>query len=99
MKHTKKEKKIAVIGLGYVGLPLAVEFGKCFDVLGFDTNHKRVDELKGGVDSTLEVERKPFFLSPSIYLSANLFRCHIVIIAMHDACHVISSLNLGLCMI
>jgi len=48
--------KIAVIGLGYVGLPLAVEFGKKFQVLGFDINQARVDELNGGHDATLEVE-------------------------------------------
>lgn len=46
--------KIAVIGLGYVGLPLAVEFGKHRDVLGFDINSKRIDELKAGHDFTLE---------------------------------------------
>lgn len=48
--------KIAVIGLGYVGLPLAVEFGKMFDTVGFDINKPRVDELKSGIDSTLEVD-------------------------------------------
>ena len=47
--------KIAVIGLGYVGLPLAVEFGKKRPVLGFDINQHRVQELKAGRDSTLEV--------------------------------------------
>ncbi|MFY8273982.1 Vi polysaccharide biosynthesis UDP-N-acetylglucosamine C-6 dehydrogenase TviB [Pseudoalteromonas sp. SSDWG2] len=47
--------KIAIIGLGYVGLPLAVEFGKQFDVLGFDINQKRVTELSNGSDNTLEV--------------------------------------------
>ena len=47
--------KIAVIGLGYVGLPLAVEFGKKMPVLGFDINEPRVEELKLGKDSTLEV--------------------------------------------
>ena len=46
--------KIAVIGLGYVGLPLAVEFGKNREVLGFDINSKRVEELKAGHDFTLE---------------------------------------------
>ena len=39
-------KKIGIIGLGYVGLPLAIEFGKKFDVIGYDINKKRVDELK-----------------------------------------------------
>lgn len=49
------DKKIAVIGLGYVGLPLAVEFGNKFNTLGFDINKARVAELKSGIDSTLEV--------------------------------------------
>ena len=49
------EKKIAVIGLGYVGLPLAVEFGKVRKVVGFDINPERINELKQGHDSTLEV--------------------------------------------
>lgn len=49
-------EKIAVIGLGYVGLPLAVEFGKMFDTVGFDINQPRIGELKKGKDSTLEVE-------------------------------------------
>jgi UDP-N-acetyl-D-galactosamine dehydrogenase len=47
-------KKIAIIGLGYVGLPLAVEFGKKFMTLGFDINLKRINELKTGFDRTLE---------------------------------------------
>jgi len=47
-------KKIALIGLGYVGLPLAVEFGKKRSVIGFDINQHRVNDLKNGVDSTLE---------------------------------------------
>lgn len=49
------DKKIAVIGLGYVGLPLAVEFGKHRSVVGFDINVGRIEELKQGRDSTLEV--------------------------------------------
>ncbi|SDC22813.1 UDP-N-acetyl-D-galactosamine dehydrogenase [Massilia sp. PDC64] len=47
--------QIAVIGLGYVGLPLAVEFGKKFSTLGFDINQRRVAELKDGIETTLEV--------------------------------------------
>ncbi|ODU41353.1 nucleotide sugar dehydrogenase [uncultured Aquimonas sp.] len=47
--------RLAVIGLGYVGLPLAVEFGRQIDTLGFDINPSRVDELKAGRDHTLEV--------------------------------------------
>jgi UDP-N-acetyl-D-galactosamine dehydrogenase len=46
--------KLAIIGLGYVGLPLAIEFGKNRPVVGFDINQARVDELKSGQDHTLE---------------------------------------------
>ena len=49
-------KNIAVIGLGYVGLPLAVEFGKKFNTIGFDINEERIKELKNGYDRTLEVD-------------------------------------------
>lgn len=49
-------QKIAIIGLGYVGLPLAVEFAKYFTVIGFDISQKRVEELNNGIDHTLEVE-------------------------------------------
>ena len=52
------EKKIAVIGLGYVGLPLAVEFAKQYPTVGFDINSPRVNELMNGHDRTLEVEDK-----------------------------------------
>ena len=51
-----KDFKIAVIGLGYVGLPLAIEFGKKYKVLGFDINKDRVLELQEGVDHTLEAD-------------------------------------------
>ncbi len=50
------ETKIAIIGLGYVGLPLAVEFAKKFPVIGFDIDQKRVSDLRNGKDFTLEVE-------------------------------------------
>jgi UDP-N-acetyl-D-galactosamine dehydrogenase len=49
-----KDLKLAIIGLGYVGLPLAVEFGKRRQVTGFDINEKRIEALKNGIDSTLE---------------------------------------------
>ena len=48
--------RIAIVGLGYVGLPLAVEFGKHYDTIGFDINAARIAELRQGRDSTLEVE-------------------------------------------
>ena len=59
-----QRKKIAIIGLGYVGLPLAVEFGKYRPVLGFDINQQRIAELKSGQDHTLEC-------SPEQLLAAN----------------------------
>ncbi len=55
MFNIKKDDVIAVIGLGYVGLPLAVEFGKASPTIGFDINADRIEELRGGVDRTLEV--------------------------------------------
>ncbi|MBN7817576.1 nucleotide sugar dehydrogenase [Algoriphagus pacificus] len=53
-----QDVKIAVIGLGYVGLPLAVEFAKKYPTVGFDIDSRRVDELKSGIDNTLEVENE-----------------------------------------
>ena len=58
---------IAVIGLGYVGLPLAVEFGKKRKVFGFDINQSRIEELKKGIDKTLETTKKE--LSSAHHLS------------------------------
>lgn len=52
------ELKIAIIGLGYVGLPLAVEFGKIYPVVGFDINQQRIDELSAGNDRTLETSEE-----------------------------------------
>ena len=55
-----KKKKIDLIGLGYVGLPLAVEFGKKRQVIGFDINQNRIDNLKNSIDSTLETTEQEF---------------------------------------
>ena len=60
-------KKIAIIGLGYVGLPLAVEFGKKRTVIGYDINQNRIKDLIKGIDTTLETSKKE--LKDSIYLS------------------------------
>lgn len=62
-----KSEQIAIVGLGYVGLPLAVEFGKHRAVVGFDINPVRISELRAGKDSTLEVT--PADLSSAIKLS------------------------------
>lgn len=55
-----KEKKLAVIGLGYVGLPIALEFAKKISVIGFDINQKRVDLMKQHIDPSNELEAKDF---------------------------------------
>lgn len=66
MENNAREHTLAIIGLGYVGLPLAVEFGKHRPVVGFDINAKRVAELQAGQDHTLEVE--PAELARAIHL-------------------------------
>ena len=63
---------IAIIGLGYVGLPLAVEFGKKYPTLGFDINTTRLDELQQGHDSTLEVEEKDLVAATQLTYSSSL---------------------------
>jgi len=65
-----KDKTIAIIGLGYVGLPLAVEFGKTRPVIGFDINKKRIAELTGGEDNTLEVSPEELMLAKHLEYSA-----------------------------
>ena len=66
------ELKIAVIGLGYVGLPLAVEFGKKVSVVGFDIQQKRIQELQSGQDHTLEVSSEELKQAIHLSYSANL---------------------------
>lgn len=58
VETTIEDAKIAVIGLGYVGLPLAIEFAKKYPTVGFEINQKRVEELKRGKDHTLEADEK-----------------------------------------
>ncbi len=77
--------RIAIIGLGYVGLPLAVEFGKRFPVVGFDINAARIAELESGRDSTLEVE--PEELGQATHLTyasdpAALADCNVYIVTV-----------------
>jgi len=64
--------KIAVIGLGYVGLPLAVEFGYKFSTIGFDINRARVNELNDGVDKTLEVDSEKLKSSGNLVCTADM---------------------------
>lgn len=77
--------KIAIVGLGYVGLPLAVEFGKKYATLGFDINTARLNELQLGHDSTLEVDDQE--LSEAIHLSysnslEDLKACNVFIVTV-----------------
>lgn len=64
--------KIAIIGLGYVGLPLAVEFGKKLPVVGFDIHQKRIKELQTGLDHTLEVSPEELSQATQLTYSANI---------------------------
>ena len=80
-----KDIKIAIIGLGYVGLPLAIEFGKVFETIGFDTNKSRIDELLIGKDSTREVTSKELQESSSLSYTTNpedIQSCNIFIITV-----------------
>ena len=72
MEYKLNDVKIAIIGLGYVGLPLAVEFGKKYQTLGFDINEKRIGELKAGHDFTLEVSSEELADSKFINYSNNV---------------------------
>ena len=67
------KKTIAIVGLGYVGLPLAVEFGKKRKVIGFDLNPARINELKLGFDKTLEVSKKDIIKSKYLTYTNNLY--------------------------
>jgi UDP-N-acetyl-D-galactosamine dehydrogenase len=78
-------KAIAVVGLGYVGLPLAVEFGKTRQVVGFDIRKERIAELCSGQDSTLEVEPEALSASASVRftdVAADLGGCGIFIVTV-----------------
>ena len=78
-------KKIAIIGLGYVGLPLAVEFGKVRSTLGFDINSFRIDELNKGKDNTLEVSKEDLLAANQLVFSCDsddLDNCRIFIVTV-----------------
>lgn len=66
------DKTLAIVGLGYVGLPLAVEFSKTRNVIGFDTNLDRIDSLKKGIDSTLEVSQEELKAANSLIYASDL---------------------------
>ena len=79
-----REDKIAVVGLGYVGLPLAVHLSAHFDVIGFDLKAERIQELKSGFDRTLEVPDDQISKAKLVYTDreADLARCRLIIVAV-----------------
>ena len=82
---TLENTRIGILGLGYVGLPLAVEFGKKFPTTGFDINAPRVEELKSGKDSTLEVEPEELATADKLTYTANkddLKDCNVYIVTV-----------------
>ncbi len=77
--------RIAVIGLGYVGLPLAVEFGKKHDVVGFDINHVRIEALRRGRDATLEVAEEELLAAARLRFTnalPDLADCNVYIVTV-----------------
>ena len=83
--HLLKDVKIGMIGLGYVGLPLAVEFGKKMPVVGLDINQPRIDELKAGKDSSLEVESEELLTATHLSYTSNpddLKDCNVYIVTV-----------------
>lgn len=77
--------KIAIVGLGYVGLPLAVEFGKKYPVVGFDINTKRIEELRQGIDRTKESTKEDINASTQLIFSSevkSLSDCNIFIVTV-----------------
>ena len=71
-KFNLRNLTVGVVGLGYVGLPLAVEFGRRFHTVGFDINQSRVDELRAGKDSTLEVDSEELEAADQLEFTSRL---------------------------
>ena len=71
MKKKNNDIRLAIIGLGYVVLPLALEFSKKREVIGFDINQLRVDELKSGIDKNKEFTKQVLLKSKSLKFTLN----------------------------
>ncbi len=83
--QTLESTRIAVIGLGYVGLPLAVEFGKHYSTIGFDINAQRIKELRNGQDNTLEVDAQELAASEHLNFANELqeiSECNVYIVTV-----------------
>ena len=84
MEKTDKNIKIAVVGLGYVGLPLGIEFSKKYPTVGFDLNEERINQLKNGIDKTLEVSNDELENTSILFTTdtKNLADCNVYIITV-----------------
>lgn len=94
----EKDIKIAIIGLGYVGLPLAVEFGKIYHVIGFDIDQKRINELSIGYDKTLESNSEAIKAASFLKFSSNLNdlgKCNIFIVTVPTPINKFKTPDLG----
>jgi UDP-N-acetyl-D-galactosamine dehydrogenase len=77
--------KIAIVGLGYVGLPLAVEFGKKYNTLGFDINADRIKELESGLDRTLETNAEELASAKNLRftsITSEINQCNVFIVTV-----------------
>ncbi len=80
-----KKMNVGIIGMGYVGLPLAIEFSKKLNVIGFDIKKERIKQLNKGIDLTGEVSKKEILNSKRITFSTNILElknCNIYIITV-----------------
>src|SRR3984893_18994290 len=85
MTAKRRKSRIGVVGLGYVGLPLAVEFGNNYETIGFDVNPKRVAQLRRGRDLTLEVKRAELKAAQLLSFTSEadrLRRCQVFIVTV-----------------
>lgn len=93
-----KDKKIAVIGLGYVGLPLAVEFGKKYQTMGFDINRLRIEDLLNGFDKTFESNKNEIDASINLKFSFNvedIKLCNVFVVTVPTPINQFKSPDLG----
>ena len=85
LSKINSQYSIGIIGLGYVGLPLAIEFGKKYKVFAYDTNIKRIKELKNKIDINKEIELKKFNQSKKLFFTNKineLSKCNIYIVSV-----------------
>ena len=71
MLKIDKSLRICIVGLGYVGLPLAVEFGRKYNTVGFDIDKKRISKLNYGIDITREISKRELLSSKNLSITNN----------------------------